>query len=554
MGFLLQSGKTLLNTSTKFNLHQTISILTTHLHTTTTRKHDQTTTILHLCNSLRRNRRNWDHWLSKKLASLELTHNSVVEKVLLELKEPHDAKLALKLFHWLARRPNYHHGVESYCIIVHILVRGKFLIDARVLLESVLRKRVEGGESGFMVVEVLFGTYKRTLSIPFVFDLLVQTYSKLRMFDVAFDAWKYLEENRVSCSLVSFNKLIHLVQKSDKNVLVWKIYEYMIKKRTYPNQFTVSTMINALCKEGKLQDSVDILDRIHGKRCSPGVIVNTSLIFRVIEEGRIDDGIVYLKRMLQKNMIIDDVAYSLTIYARYKSEKFNLESGQKLFDEMLSRGISSNSFLYTLFIGAHCKEGTIDEANWLMEEMKVKGLRPYDETFNVLIEGCARVGRFEESLSFCEEIVKRGLLPSCSVFNEMLRKLCETKYLYRANEMLSVLLDKGFLPNEITYSYLIDGYGRQGEIHEVLKLYHEMEYRSDSSPGLLTYASLLRSLCECDKLKEAEKYLAIMKDRSVTPTSYVYQMLIDSHYKKGDTERALQLKEEMVRSKLEPVI
>ena len=91
--------------------------------------------------------------------------------------------------------------------------------------------------------------------------------------------------------------MIHVVQKFDQVPLVWNIYEHMIQKRTYPNEVTIQTMIGALCKEGHLQKYVNILDRIHGKRCSPSVIVNTSLILKILEEGKIEDCMVLLKRM-----------------------------------------------------------------------------------------------------------------------------------------------------------------------------------------------------------------------------------------------------------------
>ena len=91
--------------------------------------------------------------------------------------------------------------------------------------------------------------------------------------------------------------MIHVVQKFDQVPLVWNIYEHMIQKRTYPNEVTIQTITIALCKEGNLQKYVEILDQIHGKRCSPSVIVNTSLILRILE-GRIEDCMVLLKRML----------------------------------------------------------------------------------------------------------------------------------------------------------------------------------------------------------------------------------------------------------------
>lgn len=183
------------------------------------------------------------------------------------------------------------------------------LMDGQALLESVIRKSAEDGLSRFQVVESLLDTYQITHSGPFLFDFLIQTYSRLRMFEMAFDICLYLEEKGFSISLLSFNTLICVVQKSDQTPLVWDIYEYMIRKRTYPNETTIKILIGALCKEGKLLKFIEILDRIHERRCSPGVIVNTSLVYRIFEAGRIEEGILLLKRMLQKNMILDDILF-----------------------------------------------------------------------------------------------------------------------------------------------------------------------------------------------------------------------------------------------------
>ncbi|KAF5176498.1 Pentatricopeptide repeat-containing protein [Thalictrum thalictroides] len=491
-------------------------------------------------------------FFSKKFNYIKFT-NSIIEKVLIELKDPKDAKPALKFFHWSSHKPNTNkieHGIQSYCLIIHTLVRARFLIEARALLESVVKKSSnDGSSSGFIVVEMLFSSYKSMDSIPLVFDLLIQTYSKLRMFDIAFQACKYIEDNGFSCSLVSFNTLIHVVQKSDRNKLVWKIYEYMIVKRTYPNEGTTKMMISALCKEGKLQKSIDMLDRIHGKRCSPGVIVNSSLVFGILEEGRIDEGIMLMKRMLQKNMIIDDVAYSLIIYAKWKNN--NLKSALELYDEMLRRGFRANPFLYTLFINGHCKEGRVEDAKQLMQEMQNMSLKPYDETYNVLIEGCSRAGKLEESLEFCEEMLNEGFLPTFSAFNEMVAKLSARRDVDRANAMLTIMLEKGFIPNEATYSYFMDGYGSEGAIQEVLKLYYEMEYRNHS-PGLLAYTSLIRSLCRVGKLMQAEKYLRVMEDRSIAPSEGIYESLISGHCQNGNRIKALQLYNETIKKELKP--
>ena len=133
-----------------------------------------------------------------------------------------------------------------------------------------------------------------------------------------------------------------------------------------------------------------------------------------------------------------------------------------------------------------------------------------------------------------------GHVPSLSAFNEMVGKLCKMEDVAQANEMLTKLLDEGFLADEITYSSLISGYAKNNQIQEMLKLYYEMEYRS-LSPGLTGFTSLIKGLCHCGKLEEAEKYLRIMIGRSLNPCEDVYEALIKGYFEKGDKRKALNL-------------
>ncbi|KAL6184428.1 hypothetical protein ACLB2K_045829 [Fragaria x ananassa] len=474
----------------------------------------------------------WDA-LTSKFACVKLDAK-LVENVLLELKDPNDAKRALGFFHWVSKRKDFDHGVWSYSITIHILVRTKMAMDARALMESVLKKNV-GDSLKFSVVDSLLSSYEVTASNPFVFDLLVQTYAKMRMFETGFDVCCYLRERGLPLSLISYNTLLRVVERSERNALVWKIYEHMVGRRSYPNEETVRILIDALCKEGELRKYADMLDMIHGKRCSPSVIVNTSLVFRILEEGRVEEGMVLLKRMLQKNMVLDTIAYSLIVYAKVKLE--DLGSAQQVYEEMLKRGFRANSFVYTLFIEAHCKAGRIDEAQSMMNEMGNMDLKPYDESYNFLIEGCAKAGRVEESVNYMKQMMEIRFIPSLGAFNEMVGKLCEIGDADQANAMLTILLDKGFSPNEITYSLLIDGYARKGKSDEVLKLFYEMESRS-LSPGMLVFTSLIKSFCQCWKSEEAKKYFRIMKDRSIAPSISTYEIFLANHFEQGNTERA----------------
>ncbi|CAF1901417.1 unnamed protein product [Brassica napus] len=460
------------------------------------------------------NRDNWDT-LSTKFSSANLS-DSLVDQILLRFKQPETAKRALTFFHWSSHARNLRHGVSSYAVAIHILVKARLLIDARALIESSLLNSSPDSD----LLDSLLDTYEVSCSTPLAFDLLVQGYAKLRLLESGFDVFKNLTDRGFSLSVITLNTLIHVAAKSNRSDLVWRIYEVAIDKRLYPNETTVQIMISALCKEGKLKEIVGLLDKIHGKRCSPPVIVNTSLALKVLEENRIDEGMSLLKRLLQKNMVLDTIGYSLVVYARTKQG--DLVSARQMFDEMLQRGFDSNAFVYTAFIKVYSEMGDIDEAEKLIAEMESSGIDPYEETFNSLIVGCAKFGREGESLKYCEMMVARGLLPSCWAFNEMVERLSKIESVKLANEILTKSIEKGFVPDEHTYSHLIQGFVKGNDIEQALKMFYEMEYRN-ISPGFEVFRSLIVGLCSCGKVEAGEKHFRIMKRRLIQPDAEIYE-------------------------------
>ncbi|KAK7405774.1 hypothetical protein VNO78_07383 [Psophocarpus tetragonolobus] len=515
-----------------------------HLHTQTasfSKPRPNDTVVTALCNSFREGR-NWDS-ATREFRSLQLNDSSLVERVLLQLTSPNDAKAALGFFHWASKRTNdtFHHTTRSYCIAIHLLLNANLLTDARALLESLARANPKPRAA----IDSLSDTCHLSHSPSLAVNLLIQTYAKAKLTDVAFDACRYAEERGSAVSVVTFNAVLHAVQRSDTCGFVWEVYEFMIRRRVYPNSTSLRIMVDAICKRGELGKIVDELDRIMRKRSfrSPVMIVNCGLVLRILERGAgsgsESDVVVLLKRLLQKSLLHEKVVYSLIVNARVVFG--DLDSAWGLYREMVERGFEANAFVHTLFIGAFCREGRVGESVELLREMEGMGLEPYGETFEHVVVGCAAdSARFEECVSVFERMVRVGYVPGCVVFNKVVERLCERGEVEKANEMLSVLLDKGFLPDDVTYCCLMRGYAEKEEVQEVLKLYYEMEYMS-VRPGLSVFATIVRCLCRCGKVEDAERYLGIMKGRMVSPDASVYEALIDGYMKKGGSARAAQL-------------
>ncbi|KAL5226680.1 hypothetical protein ABZP36_014945 [Zizania latifolia] len=488
--------------------------------------------------------------LSAALPAAPLPHGHVDAVILsLAAKNSHSsspelvARNALTFFYWSASSSSSSHSLRSYCLLVHLLSRAALIRDASVLLQSAIAKHSSSPASPFL--DAFFSAYEDsgTAATSRGLHLLVHAYARARLPEEALEACHYLAQRGVVPSLSAFNAVLHAAQRSGRFGVAWEVFELMTLKRVYANQSTVELVIGVLSRSGALARMAALVERIHGKKCAPGVVAHVALTLRIFEEGRTEQGILLLRRILQRNMVFDDIAYSLIVHAHCQAS--DLKSACEQRDDMVRRGCRLNSFVYTCLIRVHCSEGNVDEALQLLQEMLSIGLKPYDGTYSHLVAGCFRQGRMEEGSEYMGKMLHEGLVPDTGICNEMLEALCDSGEVRKANELLTAVMDKGVVPDQNTYFRLINGYGKVGDAQGIIKIYHEMEHKG-LNLGVDTFTSIIRGLCQCGNLKEAEKFLAVVQRKILAPTSEMYDVLISSNCEKGNTKKALWLYDKMM--------
>uniref|UniRef100_A0ACD5VNP1 Uncharacterized protein n=1 Tax=Avena sativa TaxID=4498 RepID=A0ACD5VNP1_AVESA len=453
------------------------------------------------------------------------------------------AKNARSFFHWSAANSSSSpHSLRSYCLLVHLLSRAALIPHASVLLQSAITRHSSSPASHFL--DAFFAAYEDsgTAATTRGLHLLVHAYAELRLPEEALEACRYLALRGVTPSLSAFNAVLHAAQPGRFRV-AWEVFELMTLKRVYANQATVELVIGVLRREGALARTAALVERIHGKKCSPGIVAHVALALWIFEEGRTDQGILLLRRMLQRNIVFDDIAYSLIVHAYCHIGE--LESAHEQWDDMVRRGCHPNAFVYTCLIGAHYRGGSVSEAIQFLQEMLSKKLKPYDATYSHLITGCFKQERAEEGSEYFDKMLHEGLVPDIGTCNDILEALCGAGEVTKANKLVTAIIDKGIVPGRDTYCRLVDGYSKVGDAQGIVKIYYEMEHRG-LNHCVEVFTCLVRGLCQCGNPKEAEKFLSVMERKSLVLTSDIYDTLISSYCEKGNTKRALLIYDKMI--------
>jgi pentatricopeptide repeat protein len=114
----------------------------------------------------------------------------------------------------------------------------------------------------------------------------------------------------------------------------------------------------------------------------------------------------------------------------------------------------------------------------------------------------------------------------------------------------------GCHPNKITYSALIDGLCKAGEIQKASEIYARLKGTSDNTefdfyfegedahtliPNVVTYGALIDGLCKAHKVTDVLELLDAMLSTGCEPNHIIYDALIDGFCKVGRIENSQEV-------------
>ncbi|AES67285.1 pentatricopeptide (PPR) repeat protein [Medicago truncatula] len=246
-----------------------------------------------------------------------------------------------------------------------------------------------------------------------------------------------------------------------------------------------STILNCLCKEGKPKEALKLYNVMHSKNISPDIITlillyacfykvvldmytYTTLIQSLCKEGKLQVAKSIIPRMLRLGIKPDIVSYNSLIYGYCLIGE--MDAVRKLFDNMHSIGIELDLSSYITLFNGYFNRRMVDDVSLLLLKMRSTGLMPDLHVYNYIFN----------------ELFYTGLRPDTYTLNLVLALLCKTKKVAEVTELLSKMENfdiqrdtsfiqrlcirnmcrealmlfmkmkvKGFNPNDVTYKLLI---------------------------------------------------------------------------------------------------
>lgn len=407
---------------------------------------------------------------------------------------------------------------------------------------------------------LLFVQMKKSGITPdvYVYNILINTFCKAGLIQQAQKLFDEMVRDGCSPSVVTYTTLIHACLKARKVANANELYQKMLSEGGIPNIVTYTALIDGHCKAGDIERACQIYARMRekGNVGNPGVDMYFSAKDSSIQEPNV-------------------FTYGALVDGLCKAHK--VTEARDLLDAMSKEGCEPNHIVYDALIDGFCKTGKLDEAEEVLTKMSEQGYGPNVVTYSSFIDRMFKDKRLDIAVKVLSKMIENSCAPNVVVYTVMIDGLCKAGKTDEAQKLMLMMGKKGCQPNVVTYTAMIDGLGKAGKVRRCLELFKEMGAKG-CAPNFVTYRVLINHCCAVGLLDEAQALLEEMKQtywpqnresyRKVidgfnrdflisvglldditkndeAPIVPVYKILIDSLYKAGRLNRALELHKEV---------
>ncbi|KAG6393718.1 hypothetical protein SASPL_144285 [Salvia splendens] len=341
-----------------------------------------------------------------------------------------------------------------------------------------------------------------------VFSILVDE-SHLKM---AFTFYRYMRKQGIPASVPSLNVLIKALCKSTGTMdSAFKIFKEMPKRGHTPDSYTYGTLINGLCRGGRILEAKELLIDMEANACAPSVFTYSCLIHGLCQSNKLSDAMELFKEMKRKGVDPNVYTYSSLIDGLCKNGH-SLQAIE-LMERMARKGLVPNSITYSSLINGLSKEGKIQEMVQILDRMKLQDLKPDAGLYSKVINGFCEVGKFHEAANFLDEMSLSGITPNrvtwglhVRIHNRVVQGLCSLSSHSQAFPLYRSLRSRGISVEARTFESLIQFCCKKGDLHEAARVLEEMVV-DGCIPGEEIWNGVVVGFWDRRKVREASELL-----------------------------------------------
>lgn len=271
-----------------------------------------------------------------------------------------------------------------------------------------------------------------------MYTSLIYGWCKINRIDMAERFLGEMVERGIEPNIVTFNVLLagvcrtaslHPEERFEKTVRnAEKVFEEMRKRGIEPDVTSFSIVLHVYSRAHKPQLSLDKLNLMKQKGISPTVATYTSVVKCLCSCGRLDDAEELIAEMMKSGVTPSAETYNC-FFKEYRGRK-DAASALKLYRRIKEDGLCVPSLhTYNILLQMFMKLSQMEIVEEIWEDLKGSGLGPDLDSYTLLIHGFCEKQKWKEACRFFVEMIEKGLLPQKVTFETLYRGLIQSDML-----------------------------------------------------------------------------------------------------------------------------
>ncbi|KAK1611361.1 hypothetical protein QYE76_035034 [Lolium multiflorum] len=263
--------------------------------------------------------------------------------------------------------------------------------------------------------------------------------------------------------------------------------------RVAPDAYTFNTLINSSCHAEGVDAAMRWFEEMRRRRCAPTTVSFNTLMRGFFRETRYREGIKVAHEMLQLGVGLSVASMEILVGGLCRGGE--ALKAAEVFAEFLVDAVVPEGFDCLGLVESLCRGGSVDRAVEVLELALEKNRAcclsvPAGVT---VLECLLKSGKLDEVCRLMGRMLGEGVVPDTISCNCIFEALCEAERTSDANMLRMLAKDKGFKADGVTYSMLVQGFGREGRRKEGEAVLDEM-LDLGFIPNITAYNRLLDSL------------------------------------------------------------
>ncbi|CAK8575307.1 unnamed protein product [Lathyrus sativus] len=224
-----------------------------------------------------------------------------------------------------------------------------------------------------------------------------------------------------------------------------------------PCVISYSTIIQCYCQDQKF-DRVYELDEMQDRNCSPNVVTYTTIMCAMAKAEKIDEALQVVDRMSYTGCRPDTLFYNSFIYTLGRGGI--IDDVMHVFKVVMPKAsVMPNTSTYNSLISMFCYYAQEDRAFGILKEMEESGLcKPDIQTYHPLIKSCFKMRQIDSLLNdiLNDMINKYHISIDLSTYTLLIHRLCRADRCKWELDLFERMIDQDIVPMYRTCRLLLD--------------------------------------------------------------------------------------------------